>query len=61
MDFGYVILALAGLVMVIWGLPSAYSLSKTWLKIVAALIAVIGLIIFVLGILLTCVPWFFAR
>ncbi|MCL2760419.1 MAG: hypothetical protein FWD70_02085 [Desulfuromonadales bacterium] len=61
MDFRYVILALVGLAMIIWGLPSAYSLSKAWLKIVAALVTVIGLIIFVLGILLTCVPWFFAR
>ncbi len=47
-----------GLGMVIWGLPAAYRLRKPW-EAAAALAVLAGVIIALLGTLLTVVPGFF--
>lgn len=48
----------AGIVAVFWGLPAAHRL-KSPLDIVAALVFLAGVVIALLGVLLTVVPGFF--
>lgn len=48
----------AGIVAVFWGLPAAHRL-KSPLDILAALVFLAGVVIALLGVLLTVVPGFF--
>ena len=48
----------AGLALVIWGLPAAHRLQKPW-DAAAALAVLAGVIVALLGTLLTFVPGFF--
>lgn len=54
----YLILTLLGLAVLFWGLPAAHRLKRP-LDIVAALVALLGLVAALLGALLTAVPGFF--
>lgn len=54
----YWIMAVVGLVAVAWGLPAAHRL-RFPVDIVAALVALCGLVAFLLGALLIAVPGFF--
>lgn len=54
----YILLVIAGLAGIAWGLPAAHRL-KSPFDIVAALVALCGVIVFALGILLTFIPHFF--
>ncbi len=47
-----------GIVAVFWGLPAAHRLNRP-LDIVAALVTLSGVIVALLGVLLTTVPGFF--
>ncbi len=47
-----------GLALVIWGLPAAHRLKKPW-DAAAALAVLAGVIVALLGTLLTVVPGFF--
>ena len=60
MDIGYqyILLILAGLAGMIWGVPAAHRLSSPK-DIVAALVVLGGVIVFALGVLLTFIPGFF--
>lgn len=60
MDIGYqyILLILAGLAGMIWGIPAAHRL-KSPKDIVAALVVLGGVIVFALGVLLTFIPGFF--
>lgn len=56
--YQYILLVIAGLAGIIWGLPAAHRL-KSPLDCVAAVIVLLGVIAFTMGILMTCVPGFF--
>lgn len=56
--FAYIGLILAGLAAMVWGLPAAHRLKRP-LDVGAALVALCGVIIFVIGTLLTIIPGFF--
>ncbi|MHB8056428.1 MAG: hypothetical protein ACYDHC_00890 [Desulfuromonadaceae bacterium] len=56
--YQYIALVVAGLAGMIWGLPAAHRL-KFPLDIAAAAAVLCGVIVFALGVLLTCVPGFF--
>jgi hypothetical protein len=56
--FPYLVLVIAGLAAVVWGLPAAHRLKKPY-DIAAALAALAGVIATVIGILLTIIPSFF--
>ena len=60
MDIGYqyILLILAGLAGMIWGVPAAHRL-KSPMDIVAALVVLGGVFVFGLGVLLTFIPGFF--
>lgn len=60
MDIGYhyIVLIIAGLAGMIWGLPAAHRL-KSPFDIGAAVAVLGGVIVFVLGVLLTFIPRFF--
>jgi hypothetical protein len=56
--FQYIPLIIAGLAGMVWGLPAAHRL-KSPFDIGAAIAVLCGVIVFSLGILLTCIPRFF--
>ena len=56
--YQYILLILAGLAGMIWGIPAAHRL-KSPMDIVAALVVLGGVIVFGLGVLLTFIPGFF--
>ena len=56
--YQYVALIITGLAGISWGLPAAHRL-KSPFDIGAACIVLCGVIIFVLGVLLTFIPHFF--
>jgi hypothetical protein len=60
MDIGYpyLVLVIAGLASVAWGLPAAHRLKKPY-DIAAALAVLAGVIATMIGILLTIIPSFF--
>lgn len=57
--YQYILLIIAGLAGIIWGLPAAHRLSRP-LDMAAALAALCGVIAFALGVLLTFNPRFFS-
>lgn len=58
MNYLYALLAAAGAVATGWGLSAAHRL-KSPRDILASLVALIGLVAFIIGILLTVLPDFF--
>ncbi len=54
----YVTMIIIGVVAVVWGLPAAHRLRRPF-DILAALAVVAGVIVALLGVLLTVVPGFF--
>ncbi len=56
--YQYILLIIAGLAGMVWGLPAAHRL-KSPFDIAAALAVLGGVVAFALGILLTCIPGFF--
>lgn len=58
MSFPYLLLSLAGLALVAWGLPASHRLGRPFDSL-AALGAITGLIAALLGAMLTVVPGFF--
>lgn len=60
MNFGfqYILLIIAGVAGIAWGLPAAHRLKKPY-DIAAALAVLCGVVAFALGILLTFIPGFF--
>lgn len=56
--YQYLLLVIAGLAAVIWGLPAAHRLQKPY-DIAAALAVLAGVILTAIGILLTIIPSFF--
>jgi hypothetical protein len=58
--YQYILLIIAGLAGMIWGLPAAHRL-KSPFDIGAAVAVLCGVIVFALGILLTFIPGFFSR
>lgn len=58
MSIVYVAMALAGIALICWGLPAAHRL-KSPFDILAALAVLVGLVVALLGVLLTIVPGFF--
>jgi hypothetical protein len=58
MMIAYAGMALAGLGLILWGLPAAHRL-KSPFDILAALAVLVGLVAALLGALLICVPGFF--
>jgi hypothetical protein len=55
--YQYILLIIAGLAGMIWGLPAAHRL-KSPFDIAAAVVVLCGVIVFALGVLLTFVPGF---
>lgn len=61
MNWGMVIhpaMICMGLAAVAWGLPAAHRLTSPW-DLVAALVVLVGVVVALLGTLLTAVPGFF--
>lgn len=56
--YQYILLIIAGLAGIIWGLPAAHRLKKPF-DIAAAVVVLCGVIAFALGVLLTLIPGFF--
>jgi hypothetical protein len=56
--YQYLVLVIAGVAAVIWGLPAAHRLQKPY-DIAAALAVLAGVILTAVGILLTIIPTFF--
>ena len=56
--YQYSALIIAGLAGMIWGFPASHRLKKPF-DIAAAVVVLCGVIVFALGILLTCIPGFF--
>ena len=56
--YQYLVLVIAGLAAVAWGLPAAHRLKKPY-DIAAALAVLAGVIATAMGILLTIIPSFF--
>ncbi|MEI6206410.1 MAG: hypothetical protein WCP20_06485 [Desulfuromonadales bacterium] len=54
----YIFLIVIGLAGIIWGLPAAHRLRSPY-DIGAALAVLAGVIVMVMGVLLTCIPNFF--
>lgn len=54
----YIAMAVAGVALIAWGLPAAHRL-KSPLDIAAALAVVVGVVLALLGTLLTALPDFF--
>jgi hypothetical protein len=54
----YIAMALSGIALISWGLPAAHRL-KSPLDIVAALAALVGVVVALLGALLIADPGFF--
>jgi len=56
--YPYLLLIIAGIAAIVWGLPAAHRLKKPF-DIAAALAVLAGVIATVIGILLTIIPSFF--
>jgi hypothetical protein len=56
--YQYILLIIAGLAGIIWGLPAAHRLKNPF-DIAAAAIVLSGVVAFALGVLLTFIPGFF--
>jgi hypothetical protein len=54
----HIAMIVAGLAVICWGLPAAHRL-KSPLDVIAALVTLAGLLVALLGVLLTVVPGFF--
>lgn len=54
----YILLSIAGLAGMAWGIPAAHRLKKPF-DAAAALVVLCGVIAFAMGILLTIIPHFF--
>lgn len=59
MAMAYAAMVLAGLALVVWGLPAAHRLKSPW-DLMASLAVLAGVVAALLGALLICVPNFFA-
>lgn len=57
MTYAYLLLAAVGLAAAVWGLPASHRLPKP-MDSLAALVALAGLVIFLLGVLLAAIPNF---
>ena len=60
MGYKYIPLLFDGLAMTAWALPASYRIRSPW-RVFAALAALAGVIVFLFGVLLIAVPYFFAR
>lgn len=58
MTFLYPLMIVAGLALVAWGLPAAHRLRRPY-DTLAALAVLVGVIVALMGTLLTAVPGFF--
>ncbi|MDD2539899.1 MAG: hypothetical protein PHH28_02505 [Desulfuromonadaceae bacterium] len=56
--YQYILLIIAGLAGMVWGLPAAHRLKNPF-DIAAAIAVLGGVIVFALGVLLTFIPNFF--
>jgi len=56
--YRYIALIVAGLAVMVWGVPAAHRLKPPY-DIAAAVAVLCGVVIFALGILLTFIPGFF--
>jgi hypothetical protein len=56
--YQYILLIIAGLAGISWGLPAAHRLKYPF-DIVAAVVVLSGVVAFALGVLLTFIPGFF--
>ncbi|MDO9309855.1 MAG: hypothetical protein Q7V04_12395 [Deltaproteobacteria bacterium] len=56
--YQYIILIIAGMAGIIWGLPAAHRLKSPY-DTGAALVALAGVVVTTLGVLLTFIPNFF--
>lgn len=56
--YQYILLIIAGLAAMVWGFSAAHRL-KSPLDIIAALVVLLGVVAFTIGILLTFIPGFF--
>lgn len=56
--YQYILLTIAGLAGMVWGLPASHRLPPPY-DIGAAVVVLCGVVVFVLGILLTFIPGFF--
>lgn len=57
-SYMYILVTLAGLAGIVWGIPAAHRLKRPF-DIAAAVAVLGGVIVFALGILLTFIPGFF--
>lgn len=60
MNIKYAILILAGIALTAWALPASYKIRTPW-RVLAALAALAGLMVTLLGVLMLTVPNFFSR
>jgi hypothetical protein len=60
MGAAYLVMAVFGLGLIVWGLPAAHRL-KTPYDILAALAVLVGVVLALLGALLTANPGFFQK
>lgn len=58
--YQYIVLIIAGLAGMIWGLPATHRLKRPY-DVAASLVVLFGVIIFALGVLLTFIPNFLSR
>lgn len=56
--YQYILLIIAGLAGISWGLPAAHRLKSPY-DIAAAMMVLCGVVAFALGVLLTFIPGFF--
>ncbi|MBD3400027.1 MAG: hypothetical protein GF399_06815 [Candidatus Coatesbacteria bacterium] len=57
---GYLGIAILGLALLVGGFWRAQVSARRWVKLAGPLVAVVGLLAFFLGVLLTTVPGFFS-
>jgi len=57
--WGFLGVAVLGLALLVVGFWRAQATERRWLRVVGPPVAVLGLIVFFLGVLLTTVPGFF--
>jgi len=57
--YRYILLIITGLAAMAWGVPAAHRLKSPY-DIAAAFAVLCGVIVSVLGVLLTCIPDFFS-
>ena len=60
MGYKYLPLIVAGILLTAWGLPFSYRIRSPW-RVLAALVALCGVVVTISGFLLFAVPNFFPR